>query len=174
METREAITVDPRAERRLHVLNHVLAGALSAAQAAELLELSLRQVRRLLASYRAEGVAALVHGNRARAPANRLDSELLAQLVELASSTYAGVNRAHLAELLAEREGIMVAQRSLRRVLTEALTIHGAHRILGSAHGGDRIAGRVRGQSPWPSTGRGALRPARIDLVVSPSGRRDP
>ena len=58
METREAITVDPRAQRRLHVLNHVLAGALTAAQAAELLELSLRQVRRLLAGYRVEGVGA--------------------------------------------------------------------------------------------------------------------
>jgi transposase len=120
METREAITVDPRAQRRLHVLNHVLAWALTAAQAAELLELSLRQVRRLLAGYRIEGVGALVHGNRQRAPANRLDDELRARLLELASSTYADVNRAHLAELLAEREGIVVAERSLRRVLSEA------------------------------------------------------
>lgn len=120
METREAITVDPRAQRRLHVLNHVLAGALTAAQAAELLGLSLRQVRRLLAGYRVDGVAALVHGNRQRAPSNRLDDELRARLVELASSTYADVNRAHLAELLAEREGIVVAERSLRRVLAEA------------------------------------------------------
>jgi transposase len=120
METREAITVDPRAQRRLHVLNHVLAGALTAAQAAELLELSLRQVRRLLAGYRVEGVSALVHGNRQRAPSNRLADELRARLVELASGTYAGVNRAHLAELLAEREGITIAERSLRRILSEA------------------------------------------------------
>jgi transposase len=116
----ETIVVDPRTQRRLHVLNHVLAGALTAAQAAQLLELSLRQVRRLLAHYRADGVAALVHGNRGRPPPNRLAPELRVRLVELASSTYAGVNRAHLAELLAEREAIVVAERSLRRVLAEA------------------------------------------------------
>lgn len=120
MEKRETITVDPRAQRRLHVLNHVLTDALSAAQAAELLELSLRQVRRLLAAYRAEGISALVHGNRGRAPLNRIDDHLRARLVELASGTYAGVNRAHLAELLAEREEIVIAARSLRRVLSEA------------------------------------------------------
>lgn len=58
----DPIVVDPRAQRRLHVLNHVLAGGLTAIQAAELLEMSLRQVRRLLAAYRTEGLAALVHG----------------------------------------------------------------------------------------------------------------
>lgn len=120
METEETITVDPRAQRRLHVLNHVLAGALTAGQATNLLELSLRQVRRLLAAYRAEGVGALMHGNHGRAPANRLDAEFRRQLVELARGTYAGVNRAHLAEFLAEREGNVVAERSLRRVLAQA------------------------------------------------------
>lgn len=116
----ETIAVDRRAQHRLHVLNHVLAGALTAAQAAELLELSLRQVRRLLAAYRSDGVAALVHGNRGQPPANRLDQQLRQRVVELASGRYAGVNRAHLAELLAEREGILIAERSLRRVLAEA------------------------------------------------------
>ncbi|HCG29123.1 MAG TPA: hypothetical protein DEU95_05130, partial [Chloroflexi bacterium] len=37
--------------------------------AAEVLDLSVRQVRRLLAAYREDGVAALVHGNRGRVPA---------------------------------------------------------------------------------------------------------
>jgi transposase len=120
MQTRETIRVDPRTQRRLHVLNHVLASALTAAQAAELLELSVRQLRRLLAGYRRDGVAALVHANRGRQPPNRLETGLRQRIVELASGNYAGVNRAHLAELLAEREGILVAERSLRRICTEA------------------------------------------------------
>src|SRR5713226_7228160 len=48
------------------VLNRILAGQLSAAEAAALLQLSKRQVQRILAAYRKEGVAALVHGNRGR------------------------------------------------------------------------------------------------------------
>ena len=121
METREAITLDGQAQQRLWVLSHVLTGELTAKEAAAYLHLSVRSLRRPLARYHPdEGAAALVHGNRGPTPANRLDDELRARLVELASTTYAGVNRAHLADLLAEREGIVVAERTLRRILAEA------------------------------------------------------
>ena len=118
---RETITLDARAQRRLYVLNHVLAGELSAADAAAYLAVSVRTVRRLLAAYRSDrSAAALVHANRGRVPANRLDETVRARLVELATTTYAGANRAHLADLLAEREGVAVPERTLRRVLAEA------------------------------------------------------
>ena len=121
METREAITLDARAQQRLYVLNHVLAGELSGGEAAAMLRLSIRTVRRLLSRYRGpDGAAALVHGNAGRPSANRIDEPTRARLVELATTRYAGVNRAHLADLLAEREGLQVAERSLRRVLAEA------------------------------------------------------
>ena len=94
-------------------------GGLTIEQAAAILTLSARQVGRLLARS-ADGPADLAHGNRGRIPANRLDDVLRARLVELATTTYDGVNRAHLAELLAEREGIVVAPRTLRRILAEA------------------------------------------------------
>jgi transposase len=113
--------LDERAQRRLLVLNHVLAGELTAAEASAYLRLSIRQVRRLLKRYRsAEGPAALVHGNRGRVPANRLRDDLRQQLVELASDKYQGINRAHLADLLAEREQLVVAERTLRRILAQA------------------------------------------------------
>jgi len=109
---------DARAQHRAYVLEHVVDGGLTIDQAAAILKLSTRQVGRLVARYR-DGPAALVHGNRGRTPANRLDPDRRAQLIELATTTYAGVNRAHLAELLAEREGIVVAERTLRRILAE-------------------------------------------------------
>jgi transposase len=118
---RETITLDARAQWRLYVLNHILAGEISVAEAADRLGLSVRSVRRLLAYYRApDGVARLVHGNAGRAPANRLSRATRDRLVELALTTYAGVNRAHLADLLAEREDITVSARTVRRVLGEA------------------------------------------------------
>jgi transposase len=117
METRETITLDARAQHRLFVLNHVLTGGLTAAEAARVLSLSVRQVRRLLERYRADGPAGLVHGNHDRAPAHRTPEALRARLVELATTTYAGVNHAHLAELLAEREALAVPERTLRRIL---------------------------------------------------------
>ena len=118
---RETITLDARAQQRLYVLNHVLAGEITAEEAAAYLEVTVRTVRRLLAAYRSErSAAALVHGNRGRVPANRLADATRARLVELATTTYAGANRAHLADLLAEREGIEIPERTLRRVLAEA------------------------------------------------------
>lgn len=110
---------DARAHHRAYVLEHVVNGGLTIEQAAAILKLSTRQVDRLLARYR-DAPATLAHGNRGRSPANRLDDGQRARLVELATTTYARVNRAHLAELLAEREGIVVAARTLRRILAEA------------------------------------------------------
>ena len=120
METRETITLDAKAQHRLYVLNHVLTGGLTAEAAARVLALSVRQVRRLLSRYRAADAAGLVHGNHGRRPGHRISDDVRGRIIELATTTYAGVNHAHLAELLAEREELEVAERTLRRILSEA------------------------------------------------------
>jgi transposase len=94
----------------------MLMGDLTGAEAAAALGLSVRQVRRMLAAYRKEGAAALAHGNRGRTPTNVLDPELRARVVALARTTYAGLNDTHLAEVLAEREGIRLSRSSVRRL----------------------------------------------------------
>lgn len=63
---KENVTLTHAEQSRVQVLNRILDGHLTAADAAELLSLSVRQVRRLLAAYREDGVAAMVHGNRGR------------------------------------------------------------------------------------------------------------
>ena len=57
-------------QTRLQVLNSVLADQVPVCQAAEVLGVSERHMRRILAAYRKEGAAALAHGNRGRRPAN--------------------------------------------------------------------------------------------------------
>jgi hypothetical protein len=49
---RETITLNTQEQKRLMVLNRLVMGQLTAAEAAEVLDLSERQVRRLLAAYR--------------------------------------------------------------------------------------------------------------------------
>jgi transposase len=120
METRETVTLDRRAQQRLFVLTQVLEGRISITDAGRVLERSERQIRRLLARLRRDGAGGLVHGNHGRPPRHRTPDGLRARLVELATTTYVGVNRAHLADLLAEREGIVVPERTLRRILAEA------------------------------------------------------
>ena len=118
METRETITLDHQAQQRLYVLNHVLANELTVEAAAQILERSIRQTRRLIERYRSAGAAGLVHGNRGRVPANRLDDATRARVIELAQTTYAGFNPVHLAETLAEEtDELDLSARTIRRIL---------------------------------------------------------
>ena len=120
METKETITLDAKAQQRLLVLTHVLAGELAIADAAAYLRLSVRQVERLADRLRTEGAAGLVHGNRGRQPANRVDEALRASIAELARTTYAGFNPVHLAESLAETDPGTPSARTIRRILGAA------------------------------------------------------
>lgn len=106
-----------RDEQRVGVLNRVLVGALSMKQAADLLGVGERQARRLVVAYRQAGPRGIVHKNRGRKPAHALPDELQAQVIALATGRYAGVNHSHLAELLAEREGLAIARPTLSRLL---------------------------------------------------------
>jgi transposase len=116
----ERVTLTKREQSRLMVLNGVEAGRMIAREAAEVLGLSLRHVRRMLAAYRKEGAAGLAHGNRGRKPHNALNDELKKRVLDLAQSTYAGCNTQHFTELLAEREGITVSRSAVRVILLGA------------------------------------------------------
>jgi transposase len=117
---KERVTLNKKEQKRLMVLNQIERGVMTAGEAAEVLGLSLRHVRRILAAYRKEGAQALAHGNRGRKPHNALDEILKGQVVKLAQSTYAGCNNQHFTELLAEREGINLPRSSVRLILLRA------------------------------------------------------
>jgi transposase len=116
----ETITLNTQEQKRVMVLNRLLVGQLTAAEAAVLLNLSERQVRRLSAAYQQEGAAALAHGNRGRKPVQTISEEVRRQVIELATTSYAGCNYQHLRDLLAERDGIKLSRTSVRRILQAA------------------------------------------------------
>lgn len=114
------VTLNKKEQKRLVVFNGVGRGEMTSWEGSQLLSLSLRQTRRLLAAYRKEGAQALVHGNRGRKPANALGSSLREQVLKLASSRYSGFNHQHFTEKLEENEGIILSRCSVRRLLLEA------------------------------------------------------
>ncbi len=113
------VILNQKEQTRIKVLNEVNLGNINGAQAAVLLHLSLRHVRRLLAAYRRGGVADLVHGNRGRAAWNAIQVQVKERVLELARLKYRGVNTQHLSELLAEREEIKLSRSSVRRIRLE-------------------------------------------------------
>jgi transposase len=117
---RETITMTTIEQRRAWVLTKVMAGEVAVAEAAELLGLSLRSTWRLKGRFAREGPAGLVHGNRGRASPRRIDEPTRERVRALARGRYDGANDSHLAELLAEHEGIAVSRVSVRRILRAA------------------------------------------------------
>jgi len=114
------IHLRPREQRRARILNEHLEDRLTVAQVAGLLGVSERQVYRMLAGYRRDGPAALIHGNRDRRPWHALPGGLAERVVELARTTYKDANHSHLTELLEEREGIGLDRTTVRRILLAA------------------------------------------------------
>ena len=110
------VTLTMRDQQTLDVLSRLEQGVLRAAQAAELLGRSVRQVRRKLGAYRRHGIATVPHGNRGRTPHNALPISLRQRVAELAQDKYEQCNNHHLCELLAEHHHIQVSVSSVRRI----------------------------------------------------------
>ncbi len=76
--------------KRWDVLQRVIGGTLTMAQASEILRLSVRQVRRLRRRAERDGRQAVVHGNRGRSPAHRLDEATRTRILTLLETSYRG------------------------------------------------------------------------------------
>lgn len=124
----KGLTLNTKEQNRLSIMNGVLERHWTVTEAAQLLGVSERHTWRLLAAYREEGAAALVHGNRNRLPSNATSSTLKARVIALASERYQGVNHTHFGELLAERDGITLSRSTVRRFLTSAGISSSKHR----------------------------------------------
>src|SRR3954463_6035281 len=115
----ETITMTAREQRRAMVVSRVLSGELTMAEGRTALGVSERQLWRFRAAFRAEGPAGLVHPNRGRPSAQRIETERRVRIVEL-RERYGPINDSHFCELLAERDGIAVSRESVRTILRGA------------------------------------------------------
>src|SRR5580698_2590609 len=106
--------------QRVNVISNCVKGEMACARAAELLSLSVRQVRRLKKRLREQGEAALAHANRGRPSPRRLPGQVRQAVIRLARSTYAGFNDHHLCEKLCEVEGLSLSREAVRRLLRQA------------------------------------------------------
>ena len=114
------VTLSKKEQKRVMVIGEVDRGVVRGREAAAILEVSLRHLRRMMAAYRKEGVAALAHGNRGRRPVNAIGAGIKQAVVELARTRYVSFNQQHFTELMAEREGIRLSRSSVRNILLES------------------------------------------------------
>jgi transposase len=110
------VTLTVEEQKRLKVITEIEAGRMTGREAAEMVGLSLRQVRRLIAAYRKEGAAGLAHGNRGRPSPRRTPEEVRRYILKLARGTYHDYNDTHFAEKLGEQHDLYVSRSTVRRL----------------------------------------------------------
>jgi transposase len=114
------VTLTQRELNRAFILERVVGGRMSVREAALVLKLSERHVKRLKQKWQKEGAAGLAHGNRGRKPAHAISDQVRQQVVQLAQTKYRGCNYTFLSELLGQHEGISLSPSSVRRILRTA------------------------------------------------------
>ena len=104
------LTLTPKEQASLQVLNRLLAVHIRLEQAATLIGVSERHTGRILAAYREKGAFALAHGHPGHRMPNKTSEIIAADAVHLAGTRYGDANLAHLSELLSVGEGIAIAR----------------------------------------------------------------
>jgi transposase len=103
--------------KRLEVIALVKAKVLKQSEAANVLGISVRQVKRLCRAEREQGSIGLNPKRHGQAAVNRISDIVKQKIIELAQSTYLGFGPTFMAEKLNERDGITLGKESLRQIL---------------------------------------------------------
>jgi len=101
---------------RAHVIRQVAERKLRQQRAAELLGIGVRQVKRLVASYRRRGDRGLVSGRRGKPSNNRLAANVTSRIEAALRDRYADFGATLAAEKLGEHEGIAVSAETVRQI----------------------------------------------------------
>jgi len=102
---------------RLEIMQKLEEKRMRQQEAARILGLSLRQVKRLLKSYRDRGAPGLVSKRRGRASNNRLSEETRKKALGLLQNKYKGFGPTLASEKLVELDGLRISDESVRQMM---------------------------------------------------------
>lgn len=117
---KEKILLSEKELRRVEVIERLIRGEITNSQAARLLNLSVRQIKRIKKGVKEDGLSSLAHKNRGKKPVHAIPDEVKEKIVSLYISKYSGANYSHTAELLARYENINLSVSTVRRILKSA------------------------------------------------------
>ena len=104
---------------RYEVIKESLEKRLEVAEAAKILGLSERQVYRIRARVREEGISGVIHRLRGKSSGRRIKNELKDKIINLYQSKYYEFNINHFTEFLEKEEGIKVSRETVRKILRQ-------------------------------------------------------
>lgn len=114
---KDILTMSKKELTRLEVIQKLEVKGTKQKEAGEMLGITARQVRRLLANYKQAGPAGLVSKRRGRPSNNQLDPHIKKKAIDLLHSQYADFGPTLACEKLEERDGIKLSRESVRRIM---------------------------------------------------------
>lgn len=120
MAGKDIFEVSQRELRRQHIIHKALEGAIKQAEAAEILLLSDRQIRRIIKRVREEGDRGIIHRARGNPSNRQLPKKIKEAAIKLYRQKYEGFGPTLASEKLTELDGISVNDETLRKWLIES------------------------------------------------------
>ena len=114
MAEEDRIIMSQKEVNRLYVIRQTIERSITQSQAAEILGLTVRQVRRIARSIRMEGDTGICHKSRGKRSHNRIADKIKDKAVSLCRNTYKEFGPTHASEKLLTKHGIKVSDETLR------------------------------------------------------------
>ena len=114
MARKDIIMLSQEELRRLHVLRKVLEKKVKQKEAAEILGVSTRQIRRLVKRIGREGEVGIVHKSRGNPSNRKIPEETKNMIIELYRKEYGDFGPTMAAEKLLERHNLQISDETLR------------------------------------------------------------
>lgn len=113
----ELLTMSKREITRLEVMQRIQGKRLTQKEAGRMLNLSVRQIKRLYRAYKAQGARGLVSRRRGQPSNNRLDAETQQKAIDLVYEHYRDFGPTLAHEKLTEKHLLRISRESVRRIM---------------------------------------------------------
>ncbi|MHB8845086.1 MAG: ISNCY family transposase [Nitrospirota bacterium] len=120
MAEKDMITMSRREAKRLHIIHRALEEQITQGEAARIIGLSCRQIRRIIKRTREEGDEGICHRSRGKASNRQIPRKVKEQALQLFKKEYHDFNIVHATEKLFEVHGIAINDETLRLWLNKA------------------------------------------------------
>ncbi len=116
----EAFLVTNKDEKRFQIINKTIDKIITQREASEYLEISERQIRRLVRQVKENGLKGIIHKSKNKPSAKKTQDTIKQRIIELKTSKYIDFKPTFFTEKLKNNEGIVTSTETVRKILIEA------------------------------------------------------
>jgi hypothetical protein len=131
---KDIIAMSKKELRRLPVIHKAMDKRLTQVKAAEMLDLSDRQIRRIVGKIKSGGDSAIAHGNRGKESPFKLPEQLEQKIMGIVEKRYYDFGPTFAAEKLLECEKIKISKEKLRQLMIAHSTDYPRRKKKGAIH----------------------------------------